>query len=114
MLAFRFAHGFVNAHPVAHGGDFTEGHAGLRHAEGAGIHADQDDALFAAAKAPQIGLMRRPGVVERLIDVFDRRGEAQRAQGFTQGPGGGDEGVGGHRRMRCVKAAGVKMRKKNS
>jgi len=96
MLALRFAHGFADAHPVAHGGDLAKGDAGLRHAEGAGIHADEDDALRAASKTPQIGFMRRPGVVERLVNIVHRLGKAQRTEGFTQGQGGGDKGGGGH------------------
>ena len=95
VFALGFADGFVDAHPVADGGDFAEGDAGLGHAKGAGVHADEDDAFLAAAKAAQVGLMRCPGVVERLIDVLDRGGEVERAQGFAQGLGGGDEGVCG-------------------
>lgn len=114
MLALRFAHRLMDAHPVTHGGDFPEGNACLRHAKGAGVHAHEDDTFFAAAKTAQIGLMRHPGVVERLIDMLDRRGKAQRAQGFAQGLGGGDEGVGGHQCMRCAEIRRVKMCKKNS
>lgn len=114
VLAFRFAHGLVDAHPVAHGGDLAKGHAGLSHAKRSGVHADEDDTFGAAAKAPQIRLVRRPGVIERLIHIFDRRGEAQRSQSFTQGLGGGDQGFGRHHGMRCVEHCHVKPRKKNS
>jgi serine protease Do len=114
MFAVGFADRLVDAHPIAHGGDFTEGDTGLGHAKGAGIHADEDDTFFAAAKAAEVDLMRGPGVVEGLIDVLDGSGEAERAEGFAQGLGGGNECVGGHGRMRCAEVRPVKICKKNS
>ena len=96
MLTRWFAHRFADFHPVTHGGDLAKGHAGLRHAEGAGIHADEDDFFAATAKAGEVGGVRGPGVIERLIDEIDRWGEFQRAQGLAEGFGGVNERVGGH------------------
>jgi len=37
------ADGRMDVEPVSNDGDLAEGNAGLRHAEGAGIHAEEED-----------------------------------------------------------------------
>ena len=39
VLLLRSAHRHLQPHPVANGGNLTEGHASLSHAERAGVHA---------------------------------------------------------------------------
>ena len=92
----------LDAHPVAHRRDLAEGHAGLHHAEGAGVHAQEHDLLVPLAIAVQIGGVGLPGVLQRVVDVRHRRGKAQRFQLVAQ-PGsridqalaGGIGGMGG-------------------
>ena len=83
-----FAHLALDAHPVAHRGDLAEGHAGLHHPEGAGVHADEHHPLAPLAKALQIGRIGRPGVVERVIDVGDGGRKPHAVDGVGQRAGG--------------------------
>ena len=83
MLLVGSTDGHLEPHPVADGGDFAEGHAGLRHAEGAGIHAQEEHLLRAGGGiTTQVGLMGSPGIVQRLIDEIGRRGKRSARQGF--------------------------------
>src|SRR5437868_1270970 len=81
----------ANAKPIADGGDLAERNAGLRHAERPGIHSEKDHALRSIAVAAQINLMRGPGVMERIINVRDRRTELQFANGRAESLGGFNE-----------------------
>ena len=81
-----------NVQPVPHRRDFAERHAGLRHAERAGIHAEKHDALFSAAVFLKIEFVRRAGVVQRVADVRDRRLECQLVHRRRKFPRGGGEG----------------------
>lgn len=94
MLIFGSAHGGLNAEPIAHGLDFAERHAGLNHAERAGIHPEKDDALPTVSITPKVEFMGRPGVIERIIDVANGRREGQFVDGSAETPGGFDEGIG--------------------
>ncbi len=83
MLLVGSPHRHLQPHPVANGGDLSEGHSGLRHAEGAGIHAQEEHLLRAGGGiTTQVGLMGRPGIVQRLIDEVGRRGKRTARQGF--------------------------------
>ncbi|MEY2466723.1 MAG: hypothetical protein QOD03_1244 [Verrucomicrobiota bacterium] len=84
MFPRGFANGFINAQPVAHSGNFSKRHAGLRHAEGTGIHAEKQNALLPLAVTPQIFFVRGPRVVERIINVGNRRGETEFANGIAK------------------------------
>jgi len=81
----------ADAHPVAHRGDFAEGHAGLHHAEGPRVHAQQYDALVRGAKAFDVGLVGGERVLQRVVDMRHRRREAQRGQVARQCVRGGDQ-----------------------
>jgi len=59
MLLGRRANGCTNVHPIAHGSNFSKGHARLRHAERPGIHAEEDRVLSSLAEPPQIFQVRR-------------------------------------------------------
>ena len=97
MLVGRALDLGIDAHPVAHRIDLAEGHARLRHAPGPRVHAEEDDALLAIAKAAHVLLMRGARVFERVIDVRDRRAERQRAQGIAKCIDGGEDLIGsGH------------------
>ena len=95
ILLRRLADRGFDAEPVARGGDLAEGDAALHHAEGAGVHAQKNDALFARAVAAQILLVRRPGVVERVVDVADGRGEGERVDLGREAAGGVNQVLGG-------------------
>ena len=45
-----FPYDRANVHPIAHGSDFSKGHARLRHAEWPGIHAEKDARAFVPAQ----------------------------------------------------------------
>ena len=73
----------LETHPVADGGDLAERHASLGHTERAGVHAQEEDLLRAGSrKATQVGLMRSPSIVQRLIDEVRRRGKGTAFQGL--------------------------------
>ena len=103
VLAGRCGDRHLDAHPVAHRRHLAKGHAGLHHAEGAGVHPQEHDPLGRLAKARQIGRMPGPGIVERVVDMRHRWREVQRVQRVTQpgcgvqqtlGGGGGERGLG--------------------
>lgn len=91
MLALGLADGSFDSHPVAHGADFSERHASLRHAERAGIHTEKYDTFVAAAKFAEVCFMRSPGVVEWVINKGDRRFEVQMIHGVAELACGFDE-----------------------
>lgn len=96
VFAGGFADGGIDAEPIAGGGDFTEGHAGLRHAEGAGVHAKKHDALRRGAGEVEVLLMRGPCVVEGIVHVGHGIGEGEGVTGCAQVASGGDYFFGGH------------------
>ena len=77
MLALRFIDLRFNAKPIAHCRDLAEGNSSLRHAERAGIHPEKDHALRAIPVTPHINFVRAPRVIERVVNVRDRRSELQ-------------------------------------
>ena len=94
MLPLGFADGALDPQPVAHGGDFAERHARLHHPERAGIHAEEHDLFARGAEVLQIGLVRSPGIDERVIDMCDRRLERQPACLRAEPPGRCEECLG--------------------
>ena len=83
MLPFRPADGQVDAQPVPHRGDLAERHAGLGHAEGPGVHAEEEDLARAGGRVPaEVGLVRRPGVIQGPVDVIGGGRELQPGQGL--------------------------------
>ena len=96
VFAGGFADGGVDAEPIACSGDFAKGHAGLRHAEGAGVHAEKHDALRRGAGEVEVLLMRGPCVVEGVVHVGHGIGEGEGVAGRAQVAGGGDYFFGGH------------------
>ena len=67
VLVCRLVDALVDAHPLAHDRDVAEGHAGLGHAPGAGVHAHQDNAFTPGAEAFEVLSVGRPGVVQRVV-----------------------------------------------
>jgi hypothetical protein len=84
MFVRRLVDLCVDAEPVAHGRDLTEGHAGLRHSERTRIHPHKQNPFPAVAVAAQIQLVRAPGVIQRVVNVRDRRRKAQRVGRIAQ------------------------------
>jgi hypothetical protein len=84
MLVRRATDFCFNAEPVAHGGDFAEWNASLYHAERARIHPQKQDAFAVSCITPQVLLMRWPGIIERIVNVFNRRTETQFVYGRPQ------------------------------
>ena len=83
MLFFGTPDRHLQPHPVADGGDLAERHAGLGHAERSGIHPQEEHLLRPGGGiSTQIGLVRSPRVVQRLVDVVRGRGECSPRQGF--------------------------------
>ncbi len=77
MLAGRTLDGLFDRQPVTHHRDVAEGHAGLRHPEGAGIHADEKNLGSSSRVALDVALEALACVDERVVDVGDRQLEGQ-------------------------------------
>jgi hypothetical protein len=77
MFVRGFSDRFMDAHPIAHGRHFPEGHARLHHAVRAGIHAEKDHPFFSACEALDVALVRFPRVFQRLIDAVNGCAEFQ-------------------------------------
>src|SRR6185369_5865431 len=75
----------------AHGGDFAERHAGLDHAERTRVHAEKQHALAATGITPEVRLVRRPGVRERIVNVRHGRRESKPAGFVAETLGGLDK-----------------------
>jgi len=72
MLSFGFPHRASDPHPIPNRLHFAEGHAGLGHTPGTGIHTDKDRGLPLSAKSGEIDFVRLPGILQRIVDVSDR------------------------------------------
>ena len=69
VLFLRTPDRHLEPHPIPDGGDLPERHAGLGHPERTWIHAQEEHLLRPRSRiASQIGLVRSPGVVQRLVD----------------------------------------------
>src|SRR5262249_23117037 len=75
MLSLWFVDLRLNAEPIPHCGDLAKRNSGLRHAERAGIHSEKNHALRSVAITPQIKFVGSPRVIERVVNVRDRRAE---------------------------------------
>jgi len=73
-----------DAEPIAHGGDFAEGHAGLRHPEWPGVHAQKNHPLAGIPVLAQISLMRRPRIFQGIINMRSRRFETKPPDRITK------------------------------
>ena len=81
VLFLRTSDRHLQTHPVPDGGDLPERHAGLSHSEGAGVHAQEEHLLRPRSRVvSQIGLVRGPSVVQRLIDEVRGRGKGTSGQ----------------------------------
>ena len=96
VFADGFADGGVDAEPIACGGNFAKGHAGLRHAEGARVHAEEHDILFIGGGEAEVLLVRGPRVVEGIVHEGYGLGEGESVAGGAQIAGGGDYFLGDH------------------
>jgi hypothetical protein len=77
MLARRARHCSFDAEPVAHLRHVAEGHPRLCHAERSRVHAEEDHALGRVCVGIDVGVVRAPRVLERIVDVCHRGREAQ-------------------------------------
>ena len=91
MFEARAFYRRLDAEPMADGGDFAEGDAGLHHAERPRVHAQEDDLLLGIPEFLQVRFVRRPRVIERVIDMGDRRPELEPIDLPRQFARGGDE-----------------------
>ena len=91
MRFFRASYGGGDAHPEGDSGDFTKGHAGLRHAEGAGVHAQIQHIFLPGAEFADICFVAFPCVVERIVGVGYGGGKLQGVYLAAQFPGGGNK-----------------------
>ena len=94
MLARRPAHLAAEAQEVPHHGHVAKGNPRLRHAERAGIHAEQEDFLGSLPVANEVGLGHLPGVVEGIVDTGDGRGKGEPADPAGKGAADRDQRVG--------------------
>src|SRR2546421_1979507 len=77
--------------PITDSGNLTEWHAGLRHPEGPGIHAEKQNAFRIVSVTAKINFVGAPGVAQRVVNVRDWRGEGQRVDGVAQSSSGRDQ-----------------------
>ena len=83
VLFLRTTDRHLQPHPIPDGGDLPERYAGLGHPKGSRIHAQEEHLLRPRSRiASQIGLVRGPSVVQRLIDEVRRRRKGASGQGF--------------------------------
>ena len=76
MLLVGPADRHLKPHPIADDGDLTERYSRLGHAERPGIHPQEEHLPRAGGGVTtQIGLVRSPSVVQRLVDEVRRRGK---------------------------------------
>ena len=81
VLFIRTADRHLQPHPIPDGGDLPERHASLGHPEGPWIHAQEEHLLWPRSGIPsQVGLVRGPGVVQRLVDEVGRRRKGSSGQ----------------------------------
>ena len=69
MFPARFADGRLDHHPVANRPNFPERHAGLDHAERPRVHSEEHNPFAGIAVFEQIRLVRKPGIIERIVNV---------------------------------------------
>jgi hypothetical protein len=91
MFFFGPVDSYVDTEPVAHARDFSEGDAGLRHAIGAGIHAQEDDLLGSVDESTQVRPVAATGVPKRIVDVRDGRPEPHRLERLRECLGGSNQ-----------------------
>ncbi len=83
VLLLRPSNRHLQPHPIPDGGDLPERDAGLGHPEGTRIHAQEEHLLRPGSRiATQIGLMRSPGIVQRLVDEVSGRRKGASGQGL--------------------------------
>ena len=75
MFVVRLRHGGFYAEPVADHADFTKGNACLCHAEGSGVHAEEEDLFLGGCVAFEVDSGGFCCVDEWIVDVRDIRGE---------------------------------------
>ncbi len=78
-------------HPSGDEFDITERYPGLHHAPGSRVHADQEDVASPRSVTFQVGPMRLPGILQRVIDVAHRRFEAKIIEFFAQPQNGSNQ-----------------------
>ena len=93
VLLLGFADGPLDPQPVVHGSDFAKGHARLHHSKRARVHAEEHDALACRREVLQVGLVGRPSVDQRVIDMDDRWLESQPAGLRPEQLTGGNQGL---------------------
>lgn len=84
MFDGRFFDGSYYLEPVAHEVDFAEGDAGLRHAEGPGVHAEKKDFLGRGGIFLEVEMGGFSGVLQGVVDVGDLGGEGQGVYRFCE------------------------------
>ena len=69
VLGARSVDAGVDSHPIAHHGHLAEGNAGLGHAVGAGIHAQEDHSFGAVPETAEVFPVAPRGVTEGVVHV---------------------------------------------
>ena len=69
MTPKSFADWRLDPHPIANSPDFSERHAGLDHSEWTWVHSQEHNPFAAIAVFAQIGLVRKPGIIQRIVNL---------------------------------------------
>ncbi len=76
--------GQLDAHPIADGSNFTERHPRLGHPKRARIHPQEENLARSSCRVPsQVGLVARPGIVQRAVDKVSGRRKREPGKGFS-------------------------------
>lgn len=84
MFESWLANGPLDLKPVPDGGDFAEGNTGLGHSERARVHPEEQDALGRIAVFAEVKFVSFPSIVERIINMSDRRAELEGVDGIAE------------------------------
>ncbi len=80
--------------PIADGGDFTEGNAGLHHSPGARVHSKKQQPDITSCITFDVFLVGGPGILQRVVDPGADRGKIELLEALGE-PLGGIEQAGG-------------------
>ena len=82
MHGGRLPDGGSDAHPESDSGNFTERNAGLRHAKGAGIHAEEEHLFGGGGESADIGFVACTSVDKWIVGESHWRSKRELLHGI--------------------------------
>src|ERR1041385_5058344 len=84
----------LNAQPVTDRSDFAKGNSSLNHSKWSRVHAQEDNTLPRTAKFANILFIRRPGIIQWIVNIGYRLAKTQPLDCFTKVLGCGNKMLG--------------------